>query len=163
MTSRVSYNNNKRALVEINEHPFTSTTYINNQLIDNNTVMMNSQQQPLSQRSTKRRRNRDTPPRPLNSFMIYRREYQKKIKEQNPNILLSELSRISKSAADKWASEPQQVKQIYAEKARAEKERHMKLYPNYVYCPRRPSRIIPIILTQPQQCKFEASERISIH
>ncbi|CAB4438637.1 unnamed protein product [Rhizophagus irregularis] len=148
MTSRVSYNNNKRALVEttINEYPFT-TSYINNQLIDTNlnnnqttTVMMNSQQQPLSQRSTKRRRNRDTPPRPLNSFMIYRREYQKKIKEQNPNILLSELSRISKSAADKWASEPQQVKQIYAEKARAEKERHMKLYPNYVYCPRRPSR-----------------------
>jgi len=141
MTSRVSYN--KRALTEttINEHSF-STTHINNQHIDNinnnQTVMMNTQ--PLSPRATKRRRNRDTPPRPLNSFMIYRREYQKKIKEQNPNILLSELSRISKSAADEWANEPQQVKQIYAEKARAEKERHMKLYPNYVYCPRRPSR-----------------------
>jgi hypothetical protein len=142
MTSRVSFN--KRALTEttINEHPF-STTHINNQHIDsinnNQTVMMNTPPT-LSQRATKRRRNRDTPPRPLNSFMIYRREYQKRIKEQNPNILLSELSRISKSAADEWANEPQQVKQIYAEKARAEKERHMKLYPNYVYCPRRPSR-----------------------
>ncbi|CAG8448111.1 14472_t:CDS:1 [Dentiscutata erythropus] len=98
---------------------------------------------PLSQRSTKRRRNRDTPPRPLNSFMIYRREFQKKIKEQNPNILLSELSRISKSAADQWANEPQNVKQIYAEKARFEKEQHMKLYPNYVYCPRRPTKTKP--------------------
>jgi len=139
MTARVSYNNNKRALTEttINEHNPFSTTYIDNN--SNQTAIMNSQQ-PLSQRATKRRRNRDTPPRPLNSFMIYRREYQKKIKEQNPNILLSELSRISKSAADKWASEPQHVKQIYAEKARAEKEKHMKLYPNYVYCPRRPSR-----------------------
>ncbi|CAG8483356.1 4695_t:CDS:2 [Diversispora eburnea] len=75
--------------------------------------------------------------------MIYRREYQKKIKEQNPNILLSELSRISKSAADKWAHEPQNIKQLYAEKARAEKEQHMKLYPNYVYCPRRPTKTKP--------------------
>ena len=94
----------------------------------------------LSQRSTKRRRNRDTPPRPLNSFMIYRRDFQQKIKEQHPNILLSELSRISKSAAARWANEPQSVKQQYAEKAKREKELHMKMYPNYVYCPRRPSR-----------------------
>ncbi|CAG8468773.1 6634_t:CDS:2 [Ambispora leptoticha] len=100
-------------------------------------------QQQLSSRVTKRRRNRETPPRPLNSFMIYRREYQKRIKEENPNILLSELSRISKSAADRWANESQQVKQLYAEKAKAEKEAHMKLYPNYVYCPRRPSRTKP--------------------
>jgi len=99
--------------------------------------------QPLSPRVTKRRRNRETPPRPLNSFMIYRREYQKRIKEENPNILLSELSRISKCAADRWANESQQIKQLYAEKAKAEKEKHMKLYPNYVYCPRRPSRTKP--------------------
>ncbi|CAJ0833273.1 14179_t:CDS:2 [Entrophospora sp. SA101] len=72
--------------------------------------------------------------------MIYRKEYQIRIKQDNPSILLSELSRISKSAADNWANEPQHVKQIYAEKARAEKEKHMRLYPNYVYCPRRPSR-----------------------
>jgi hypothetical protein len=95
---------------------------------------------PVTTSSSKRRRNRDTPPRPLNSFMIYRREYQKRIKEQHPNIMLSELSRISKSAAEEWACESQAVKQQYAEKAKQEKERHMKLYPNYVYCPRRPSR-----------------------
>ena len=158
MTSRVSYN--KRALAEtttINEHLFQT---INNPHIDNNnqTVMMNAQQ-PLSQRSSKRRRNRDPPPRPLNSFTIYRREYQKKIKEQNPNILLSELSRISKSAADEWANEPQQVKQIYAEKARAEKERHMKLYPNYVYCPRRPSRSKQRKKSGTEEC---SSEKMSL-
>jgi hypothetical protein len=140
MTPRVSFLGKHTT---INEQLF-STNNIDDQYLNTNnnnqTVMMSTQQQPLSQRVTKRRRNRDTPPRPLNSFMIYRREYQKKIKEQHPNILLSELSRISKSAADEWAQEPQHVKQKYAEKARVEKERHMKLYPNYVYCPRRPSR-----------------------
>ncbi|CAG8452657.1 12105_t:CDS:1 [Cetraspora pellucida] len=131
---------NKRALTETtnNEHQLNNSQQIN--YINTPSVMMTP---PLSQRATKRRRNRDTPPRPLNSFMIYRREFQKKIKEQNPNILLSELSRISKSAADQWANEPQTVKQIYAEKARFEKEQHMKLYPNYVYCPRRPTKTKP--------------------
>ncbi|CAG8453342.1 9980_t:CDS:1 [Acaulospora morrowiae] len=116
--------------------------------------------QPLSSRVSKRRRNRDTPPRPLNSFMIYRREYQKMIKEQNPNILLSELSRISKSAADKWANEPPSIKQIYAEKARAEKEQHMKLYPNYVYCPRRPTKTKP---RKKSTSEGSSSEKMSVN
>ncbi|KAG9295115.1 hypothetical protein G9A89_006096 [Geosiphon pyriformis] len=128
----------------------TTTTITNtNTNTNTNTTMLDTLQQPLSPRVTKRRRNRETPPRPLNSFMIYRREYQKRIKEEHPNILLSELSRISKSAADRWANESQQIKQLYAEKAKAEKEAHMKLYPNYVYSPRRPSRTKPRKKTTP--------------
>ncbi|CAG8462155.1 11385_t:CDS:1 [Acaulospora colombiana] len=173
---------NKRALAEttINEHQqlhnTTSSDYLlhpinsfgddgsnnNNDsaLLQYSTASTMMSTQPLSSRVSKRRRNRDTPPRPLNSFMIYRREYQKMIKEQNPNILLSELSRISKSAADKWANEPPNIKQIYAEKARAEKEQHMKLYPNYVYCPRRPTKTKP---RKKSASEGSSSEKMSVN
>src|ERR1043165_9707603 len=95
----------------------------------------------MQQNQTKSRRNyRNYPPRPCNSFMIYRREYHQNIRKRFPNIILSEVSVISRSAADEWAQEPPHVKERYIEKARVEKERHMNMYPNNVYCPKKPRR-----------------------
>src|ERR1044072_9645757 len=57
-----------------------------------------------------RRKYRNYPPRPCNSFMIYRREYHQNNRKRFPNIILSEVSVISRSAADEWAQEPPHVK-----------------------------------------------------
>lgn len=80
------------------------------------------------------------PPRPPNSFIIYRREKhlalsrQKKDQHLHNNI-------ISKMIAAMWHEEPVSVKAIYAAKAEAEKAAHKLKYPGYKYKPRKSSKI----------------------
>ncbi len=128
MDSHVLYNNNFAA---ISEHHLINNTH------QPTGAVMDMQLESLSNRNKNRKRNRNNPPRPCNSFMIYRREYHQWIKQHCPFVVLSEVSFISKSAAYEWSLEPQYVKEIYIEKARIEREQHMMLYPNYEYHPRR--------------------------
>ena len=74
------------------------------------------------------------PPRPKNSFFIFRQEWYSEQKRTNqPGILQCE---FSKEAADIWKNAPQSFRDPYIQKAKLEKEEHQRRYPDYKYHPK---------------------------
>jgi hypothetical protein len=68
--------------------------------------------------------------RPMNSFMLYKRDKQDEIIRNNPKINYRE---VSKLAGEAWKREDPDIKAIYALKARNEQEDHRLKYPDYKY------------------------------
>ncbi|OLN86124.1 Silenced mating-type M-specific polypeptide Mc [Colletotrichum chlorophyti] len=74
--------------------------------------------------------------RPPNAFILYRKDYQAKIKQTHPHLLNNDISGILGKA---WNNESHEVRERYRKLAKEYKERHHKLYPDYRYTPRKPS------------------------
>ncbi|RIB19317.1 high mobility group box protein, partial [Gigaspora rosea] len=70
------------------------------------------------------------PPRPMNSFMIYRSIRDKEIRIENPSITTGELS---KQICEMWRKEPQEVRSTFMKMAEEAKQQHMESYPGYKY------------------------------
>nr|Q870J1.1 RecName: Full=HMG-box protein STE11 [Pneumocystis carinii]AAP13349.1 HMG-box protein STE11 [Pneumocystis carinii] len=68
--------------------------------------------------------------RPLNSFMLYRRDKQSSIPTNNHQS-------ISRIIGEMWKRETIEEKERYAEMAQRERERHAKEYPDYKFLPRK--------------------------
>ncbi|KAG4304759.1 hypothetical protein PORY_001812 [Pneumocystis oryctolagi] len=68
--------------------------------------------------------------RPLNSFMLYRRDKQSSIPTNNHQS-------ISRIIGEMWKRETIEEKERYAEMALRERERHAKEYPDYKFLPRK--------------------------
>ncbi|KAG5518480.1 hypothetical protein PMAC_002875 [Pneumocystis sp. 'macacae'] len=68
--------------------------------------------------------------RPLNSFMLYRRDKQGSIPTNNHQS-------ISRIIGEMWKRETIEEKERYAEMAQRERERHAKEYPDYKFLPRK--------------------------
>ncbi|EMC98166.1 hypothetical protein BAUCODRAFT_67524, partial [Baudoinia panamericana UAMH 10762] len=75
-------------------------------------------------------------PRPLNHFIIYRKEWHPKIVAQNPGLHNNEISVI---IGKQWQSESDEVKALYKQKAEEMKRQHELAHPDYQYQPRKPS------------------------
>ncbi|GJC85673.1 MAT+ sexual cell fertilization-promoting factor [Colletotrichum liriopes] len=75
-------------------------------------------------------------PRPPNAFILYRKDYQAQIKQMNPHLQNNDISGILGRA---WNAESHEVQERYRALAKAYKERHNKLHPDYRYTPRKPS------------------------
>lgn len=73
------------------------------------------------------------PPRPLNSFMLYRKAFRQKLSLSKLGIPNKE---ISKLAAMMWNEEEEQVRCYYERMAEEEKLKHSQAHPGYKYCPR---------------------------
>ncbi|KAK5947125.1 hypothetical protein PMZ80_001272 [Knufia obscura] len=72
-------------------------------------------------------------PRPMNSFMLYRRAYKERIKkwgQQGDNNQL-----ISSVAGLSWNLEPEDIKAEYARLAIVERDNHAKAFPDYKFAP----------------------------
>ena len=73
--------------------------------------------------------------RPLNSFMLYRKAYQGRVKEwylqKNPRI-------VSQLCGTSWFLEPEHIKEQYREWARIERINHQNAHPGYVFSPLQP-------------------------
>lgn len=72
-------------------------------------------------------------PRPMNSFMLYRRAFKERIKkwgQQGDNNQL-----ISSVAGLSWNLEPEEVKAEYARLAIVERDNHAKAFPHYKFAP----------------------------
>jgi hypothetical protein len=79
-------------------------------------------------------------PRPQNSFVIYRRNLQAKMAlAHNANTTFEKLEKISRIAGKKWKSETKDVRELYAFIADCAKKVHGKIFPGYVYNPRKNS------------------------
>ncbi|EEB08837.2 transcription factor Ste11 [Schizosaccharomyces japonicus yFS275] len=68
--------------------------------------------------------------RPLNSFMLYRRDRQNEIPTNNHQS-------ISRIIGQLWRNESVQVKKYYADLAVLERQRHMMTHPEYKFSPRK--------------------------
>lgn len=72
-------------------------------------------------------------PRPMNSFMLYRRAYKERIKkwgaQGDNNQLISSVAGLS------WNLEPGDIKAEYARLANVERDNHAKAFPDYKFAP----------------------------
>lgn len=76
----------------------------------------------------------NTPPRPLNAFMLYRKAYAIHLKNRTTK---PDQKLVSKSAGRRWQQESLEVKDFYRDLARLERERHAVAFPNYRFAPRK--------------------------
>ncbi|KZV66658.1 hypothetical protein PENSPDRAFT_560806, partial [Peniophora sp. CONT] len=81
-------------------------------------------------RRNRARKDKNKPPRPANSFMIYRSEKSKELK-----LLGNQQAEGSKTISQMWKAEPEDVKREYEIKQAEAKAVHASLYPNYQYKP----------------------------
>lgn len=77
---------------------------------------------------------RNTPPRPLNAFMLYRKAYAIHLKSRvtNPDPKM-----LSKSAGRRWRQESVEVRNFYHNLAQLEKEQHAVAFPSYRFTPKK--------------------------
>ncbi|KAI8071679.1 high mobility group box domain-containing protein, partial [Gongronella butleri] len=71
-------------------------------------------------------------PRPMNCFIIFRREKQREILSKCPGLNHRVLSKIISRL---WRALPEEMKKVYKLKARKQKEEHQQQYPGYKYAP----------------------------
>jgi len=75
----------------------------------------------------------DSPPRPPNAFILYRRQQQAHLRRACPGL---HLRTASKLIAVWWKSEPESVRVHYRTEAELEKRIHREKYPDYQYKPK---------------------------
>ncbi|KAF4541362.1 MAT1-2-1 [Lasiodiplodia theobromae] len=81
---------------------------------------------------------RSRPPRPMNAFMLYRRDNHPFVVANNPG---AHNNRISQIIGAMWRNETLQVKQQYRDMAAAHAAHHRQAFPDYRYAPRRATDI----------------------
>ncbi|PKS07864.1 hypothetical protein jhhlp_006472 [Lomentospora prolificans] len=75
--------------------------------------------------------------RPMNAFMLYRKAYQhlaKTVCTQNNHQVVSQV------CGDGWPLEPLEIKNLYNEWAKIERENHQKAHPGYKFTPSKPTK-----------------------
>ncbi|KAJ3155280.1 hypothetical protein HDU86_004370 [Geranomyces michiganensis] len=77
---------------------------------------------------------RKPPPRPANSFILYRRAKQDEVMKSNDGMANSEISRL---IGQMWINESPEVKELYKAKADDAKRLHNITFPDYKYAPRK--------------------------
>ncbi|KAI8074889.1 hypothetical protein BC940DRAFT_342634 [Gongronella butleri] len=112
------------------------TTLTEAQLLDVQDLIEFVSRQPRQKRIRNRRRRSPSgePPRPMNCFLIYRREKQEQITALCKGANHRDISKI---IGRWWKVLPAAHRCLYEEKAKNEKALHAKRYPNYRYAPRR--------------------------
>ncbi|KAI9292727.1 sequence-specific DNA-binding high mobility group box protein, partial [Neoconidiobolus thromboides FSU 785] len=78
--------------------------------------------------------NKEKIPRPLNSFLIYRKHKSIEVKKENPEL---NNQMISKIVGKLWNNELDSVKKHYHSLANDLKKKHSLMFPNYKFCPKR--------------------------
>ncbi|KAK8070877.1 slightly ste11-like protein [Apiospora hydei] len=72
-------------------------------------------------------------PRPVNSFMLYRKHVHGEVTAQNPGVKNSEISKI---IGQQWRNLPEEEKAIWRVRQEQAAAQHAILYPNYRYTPK---------------------------
>ncbi|CAG8441023.1 7674_t:CDS:1 [Ambispora gerdemannii] len=103
-------------------------TFIDDEQIDENHLdiqrIFPTLNRSINELITPKRRN--PPPRPKNSWLLYRINHQP-----------GPLEDISKKASESWKKEPEQIKRGWELLSKMAKQKHAEMYPNYVYRPKR--------------------------
>ncbi|CAG8479235.1 1763_t:CDS:2 [Paraglomus occultum] len=80
-----------------------------------------------------------TPPRPQNAWVLYRKNFEKCLRLQNPDGVFR-VKDVSKKASLQWKEEPSEVKQYFCALSKFAQYVHRYTYPYYVYHPKRRKR-----------------------
>ncbi|KAJ3140713.1 hypothetical protein HDU90_008016 [Geranomyces variabilis] len=78
------------------------------------------------------------PPRPANSFILYRRAKQDEVMKSNEGLTNNEVSRL---IGQMWANETAEIKDSFKAKAEEAKRLHNITFPDYKYAPRKPLKL----------------------
>src|SRR4051812_34791620 len=76
-------------------------------------------------------------PRPQNSYIIYRRDFQAKLSLSDTSNSNATLDKVSKISSNTWKKEPREVKKFFVLLAECAKEVHKCIFPDYVYNPKK--------------------------
>ncbi|CAG8489433.1 718_t:CDS:1 [Paraglomus brasilianum] len=79
---------------------------------------------------------KDLPPRPQNSWVIFRKDFESQLRAQHPNAMYT-LHEISAIAGVHWKNQPSNVKQYFRVLAKLALYQHNIMYPDYTYQPRK--------------------------
>ncbi|CAG8766417.1 26541_t:CDS:1 [Dentiscutata erythropus] len=82
----------------------------------------------------RRSRKTDDPPRPQNSFLLFRKDFVAKYRLLHQNEKIS-LIKISKLAAERWNVQPPSVRIFFKQLELKALKKHKEMYPNYRYSP----------------------------
>ncbi|KAG9304955.1 hypothetical protein G9A89_003124 [Geosiphon pyriformis] len=78
----------------------------------------------------------EKPPRPQNGWVIFRKDYEAKLRELNPEETYK-IQDISKTAGPVWRDQSEKVKKYFEVLQRVALEKHKAMYPNYKYMPKK--------------------------
>jgi hypothetical protein len=81
-----------------------------------------------------------TIPRPKNSFMLFREDYNAKIKACFPLAPNMTVSKTSIIVSQEWEQQPPSVLQFFEILSMVANQRHKAMYPNYKFAPQRKSK-----------------------
>ncbi|CAG8521584.1 4090_t:CDS:1 [Paraglomus occultum] len=87
-------------------------------------------------RKRRKSSNKSSPPRPQNAWLLFRRDFECRVRSQRPNELHT-LNKISKTAAESWKIQPEKVKQYFNVLSKLASYKHKAMYPEYVYNPKK--------------------------
>ncbi|CAG8628093.1 6287_t:CDS:1, partial [Ambispora gerdemannii] len=89
----------------------------------------------LTKPAVKKRGNSDKPPRPQNSWIIFRRDYEAHLRLRNQHVKLK-IKETAKECSLKWRKLSSEVKYFFKILEKIACENHKSLYPNYKYKPK---------------------------
>jgi len=83
----------------------------------------------------KNRFRKNSPPRPQNAWVIFRKDFENRLRTQHPNLLHS-VNEISKMASEHWSKMPEVVKLYFKVLSKLARLRHKDAFPGYRYKPK---------------------------
>ncbi|CAG8559123.1 10754_t:CDS:2 [Ambispora gerdemannii] len=89
----------------------------------------------LTNPAKKKRNDFDNPPRPQNSWIIFRKDYEAHLRLRNPDVK-QKVKHTAKECSLKWKSQPREVKHFFKTLEKIAYENHKHIYPNYKYKPK---------------------------
>ncbi|CAG8743392.1 17138_t:CDS:1 [Gigaspora margarita] len=89
---------------------------------------------PNTRKAEKHRKNQSSPPRPLNKFMLYRRDF---IAKQKKNGIKMDIKDMTRWASYEWGNLTDEVHRYFEILEQMAKEKHRQTYAGYTYCPKK--------------------------
>ncbi|RIB30743.1 hypothetical protein C2G38_1424091 [Gigaspora rosea] len=89
-----------------------------------------------TRRATKFRKNPSfsPPPRPLNRYLLFRRDFAAKMKQQGMKMTYVNASRL---VSNEWNNQPANVLRYFEILEKLAKDKHNEIYPDYRYSPKK--------------------------
>ncbi|OHT11569.1 HMG box family protein [Tritrichomonas foetus] len=107
-----------------------------------------AQQQPAQEADTADAGEEDLSHRPPNAFILYSQQMRSEVRQQNPSLSNTEVSRI---LGKMWKEVPNDTKLQYKQKAAALQQEFKKNHPDYTYRKARRKRALNELLTKSTQ------------
>ncbi|CAG8560372.1 3133_t:CDS:1 [Diversispora eburnea] len=81
------------------------------------------------------------PPRPLNDYFIFRKNFEVYIRSQQNAISATNVGNVSRFASCEWKKQPPTVKLFFKFLAEMAKNKHKEMFPGFKYNPKRHKKL----------------------